>query len=173
MRAYSNVHRSESRNARWACIESDIIRERIQIIKVNESPQTLVSRGFFPPRGSINKTNETLRSISYRSRVSVRCCAYVVDNVSFPRIIRKIHDKEIVSHWRVGGGGWEGGGKVGWFFFAPVPLSCDIPLRHNGEKTERRDKLKISKKFLANKNLRFVRLLFLKSLSIIVLARLR
>lgn len=71
------------------------------------------------------------------------------------------------------GGGVGRGGKVGWFFFAPVPLSCDIPLRHNGEKTERRDKLKISKKFLANKNLRFVRLLFLKSLFIIVLARLR
>lgn len=45
----SNVSVSESRNARWASIESDIIRERIQIIKVNEARKRSFRRGFPVP----------------------------------------------------------------------------------------------------------------------------
>lgn len=116
MRA-SNVHRSESRNARWLCIESDIIRERIQIIKVNESPFRVVSS---PPWfHKQNKRNASVNILSV-SCVSVRCCAYVVDNVSFPRLIR-IHDVRQRDRFPLD----VGGEKVGWFFFAPVPLSCD------------------------------------------------
>lgn len=52
----SNVSVSESRNARWASIESDIIRERIQIIKVNEARKR--SFRVVSPFHKQNKRNE-------------------------------------------------------------------------------------------------------------------
>ena len=112
----SNVSVSESRNARWASIESDIIRERIQIIKVNEARKR--SFRVVSPFHKQNKRNERA-SVNILSVVVSR---YVVVRTSL--ITYRFHgaDTHFVFRKRSRFPRWSSGEGKSLVFFAPAFL---------------------------------------------------